>query len=404
MAVLKLKYKNKDGKIKKIRNWYVEFKDHSCIIRRMPAYPDKGASKILEFKIRELVSCINAGLPERVFELSQWFKKQPPGIKNHLVTLGLLDVRKTEGGFKFLTEYLRDFKESIKTASLNIKDYSYKQANMTIARVRKIFEGCGFTVWQDVNSDKIQLYLNKLKSEGLKPATIKFYINAFRCFAKWMVNQGYAAIDSVPELPAVKVPRRQERSFEFDEFAALLEAAAKGPERFGLSGAQRRLVYLLALETGLRRNELRKLTPASFNFKKCTVFIGGDNTKNGDDTEQNLSPQLNQQIKEYVRMMMPNVQLFNIPDKSAAMLQDDCAAAGIEVNNIRGRLKFHSLRHTTASFLIALGNNLKIVQEVMRHKSIDITVSRYGHLLKGQKKLAIAGLGKLSVSQAVTGT
>jgi integrase len=79
-------------------------------------------------------------------------------------------------------------------------------------------------------------------------------------------------------------------------------------------------------------------------------------------------------------------------------------AGGIAVDNIRGRLKFHSLRHTTGTFLIAQGANIKIVQEVMRHKSIELTLSRYGHLLKGQKKSAIAGLGKLSVRQAATGT
>ena len=101
---------------------------------------------------------------------------------------------------------------------------------------------------------------------------------------------------------------------------------------------------------------------------------------------------------------MPNVQLFKIHDKSAAMIQEDCVAAEIEVVNVRGKLKFHSLRHTTASFLIDQGNNLKIVQEVMRHKDIKTTVSRYGHLFRGKKKAAIAGLGKFSVRRAATGT
>ena len=47
--------------------------------------------------------------------------------------------------------------------------------------------------------------------------------------------------------------------------------------------------------------------------------------------------------------------------------------------NYRG---FHCLRHTHASNLIAEDINLKLISERLGHKSIQITMDRYGHLLK----------------------
>ncbi len=43
-------------------------------------------------------------------------------------------------------------------------------------------------------------------------------------------------------------------------------------------------------------------------------------------------------------------------------------------------LRFHDLRHTCASLLIAEGAHPKLIQERLGHSSITITLDRYGHL------------------------
>ena len=50
--------------------------------------------------------------------------------------------------------------------------------------------------------------------------------------------------------------------------------------------------------------------------------------------------------------------------------------------------RFHDLRHTFASHLVMARVDLKTVQELMRHKSIDMTL-RYTHLSPDHKKRAI---------------
>ena len=158
---------------------------------------------------------------------------------------------------------------------------------------------------------------------------------------------------------------------------------------FGLTGYERSLVYILACETGLRRGELRSLKPVSFDFKNNAVFVKGADCKNGEETLQYFTAEMGQLLREYIRGKMPNVKLFNLPGHTAKMIQTDCEAAGIQVKNHKGTLTFHSLRHTCGTYLAAEGVHPKAIQEIMRHKDINLTMSRYTHLLAGQKRAAI---------------
>ena len=45
------------------------------------------------------------------------------------------------------------------------------------------------------------------------------------------------------------------------------------------------------------------------------------------------------------------------------------------------RIRFHDLRHTYATLMISLGENIKFIQRQMGHSTITTTMDRYGHLL-----------------------
>ena len=47
------------------------------------------------------------------------------------------------------------------------------------------------------------------------------------------------------------------------------------------------------------------------------------------------------------------------------------------------RIRFHDLRHTYASLLIAQGAHPKYIQAQLGHASIQTTLDRYGHLMPG---------------------
>jgi len=60
------------------------------------------------------------------------------------------------------------------------------------------------------------------------------------------------------------------------------------------------------------------------------------------------------------------------------------------------RLRFHDLRHTCASLLIAQGASVKAVQAQLGHASATVTLDRYGHLFPDElQRLAGPAPGRL---------
>ena len=55
-------------------------------------------------------------------------------------------------------------------------------------------------------------------------------------------------------------------------------------------------------------------------------------------------------------------------------------------------LRFHDLRHSAATILLAMGVNAKVIQERLGHSSISITLGVYGHVTESMQREAISKL------------
>ena len=169
------------------------------------------------------------------------------------------------------------------------------------------------------------------------------------------------------------------------------------------------MLYRLAIETGLRASELRSLTVSSFDFNNCTVTIEAENAKNKKTQSLPLRTETASELKDFTAGKLPNVTVFNIPNRTADMLKADLEASKIDYQDEDGRyVDFHSLRHTTGTLLAASGVHPKVAQSLMRHSDINLTMSLYTHTLRGQESEAIENLLDLSLpskeKQRATGT
>jgi len=201
------------------------------------------------------------------------------------------------------------------------------------------------------------------------------------------------------------------RALEAKEVALLLASLDKPDTSFGMSGRERALLYRLAIESGLRSNELRSLTRSSFNFENQTVLIKAEHAKNRKEAVLPLKPDTAILLKEFVADKMPSAVVFKMPSACnvVRMLRKDLEAAKIDPkNNGKGKLDFHSLRHTTGSLLAASGVHPKTAQNLLRHSTIDLTMNIYTHSVRGAEAAAVESLPdfrELIKAQAVkTGT
>jgi len=58
-------------------------------------------------------------------------------------------------------------------------------------------------------------------------------------------------------------------------------------------------------------------------------------------------------------------------------------------------IRFHDLRHTAATLLLARGINVKVVSEMLGHANISITLSLYGHVLPHMQREAAATMDEV---------
>ena len=127
-----------------------------------------------------------------------------------------------------------------------------------------------------------------------------------------------------------------------------------------------------------------------------------------------LRPDTAADLKAFFAGKLPAAKAFGdrykqLTDETASMIRAGLADASIDYTDEAGRYwDFHSLKHTTGSWLAANGVHPKVAQAILRHSDINLTVSRYTHIFREQEAAAVAKLPDLSApdrrEQKATGT
>jgi integrase len=130
------------------------------------------------------------------------------------------------------------------------------------------------------------------------------------------------------------------------EVAQISSETRRQRERDGL---QRALVYMTAFYTGFRRKELRSMRVKHLQLDHHVphVFLPGELTKNGEDTQFTLRPEFAARLRSWVDGKAPDEPIFTIPryDELLKALKKDLAFAHIPYRDELGRVfDFHSLR------------------------------------------------------------
>jgi integrase len=389
--------KKGDGILVETTHWHIAFADNLGIHRTIRGFTDRQATQRLADRIQDLLNYKASNAP-LTSELQKFIEQLPGAIRNELVGFGLLDLQTTTAG-KPLMELAGEFEQF-----LTAKERSPQYVTQTTRDIRRVFAECAFVFWSDINANKLSTYLKNLRDSGLSYRRSNAYLKAMQMFCKWMVDSNYVSQSLLQHLKALdgKLDQRHvRRVLELDELLRLLETTAEGPERFGLGGYERSLLYRFATETGLRANEIRTLTVGSFNFDRLIVKVEAGYSKHRREDTLSLRLDTAAELKQYFANKLPTAKVFSggytqLTDRTAEMIRADLQDAGIAYKDESGQIfDFHSLRHQTGSLLAASGVHPKVAQTLMRHSDINLTMSLYSHTFRGQESEAVKSLPNL---------
>ena len=164
--------------------------------------------------------------------------------------------------------------------------------------------------------------------------TSNFYLGALKSFCRWMVKDRRARENPVAHLDGlnVKLDRRHDRrNLTPVELSKLLTTTAAGPVRHKMTGRSRAMLYRVAMETGLRRKELRTLTPSSFQLEgdELTVAVEAGRSKNRKATLLPIRPELATELRQWFQTagFGPSDALWpDLTNHTAKMLKADLEA------------------------------------------------------------------------------
>ncbi|GEC89538.1 site-specific integrase [Brevibacillus brevis] len=242
----------------------------------------------------------------------------------------------------------------------------------------------------------------------LAPGTIRYIHrvikNILQRAEEWKVIKKNPASD-------IKKPKESYKDVEvYDEkdVAVLFEALEKEPIHW-------RLLFTFAITTGLRRGEIIGLEWKHIDLENGTIEvkqsitmrINGETIINEPKTKKSkrkisLPDALTEQLKEYylharkMRLQMGDKWnggnhffVFCNPDgKPFHPSTPYLHFRRFLKNNGLRYIRFHALRHTSASLLISQGVHAKIISERLGHASITTTMNIYGHALQTADKEA----------------
>jgi integrase len=296
-----------------------------------------------------------------------------------------------EGPRQKLGDYLEHWLENVHKSKLRVGTYvNYKRLiGYIIADLGK--------VWLDkLTPQQVQAFYTRELEKGLSSKVVHEIHGVLHLALKNAVRWGMVSRNVCDLVSPPRIVSREVVPLSVDQARGLMKH---------LRGHRFEVLLTMAVVTGMRRGELLALRWADIDFDRQRLrvlhsvnFLAGYGYVEGkpktaagkrginlpafliEMLQQHRAQQAAlQETTEYWEdhdLVFPNLSggylhPNHLGEAFRKLLQD----AGLPP------LRFHDLRHSAATILLAQGVNIKVIQELLGHSDIAITLRVYGHLL-----------------------
>ncbi len=246
----------------------------------------------------------------------------------------------------------------------------------SLLKLRRLTELIGPSLpLDDFDANAADDLVAALTATGITPGTINRYLSCVSAFLRFCYKRKFRTVP-LPELEWRDEDEGRIRWLSYEEEARLMEL---------LPSPVSTVVYV-AIRTGMRASELLNLKPDQVQPRWVHLW----KTKNGSPRSVPISDDIYEVLAPLVRVMptYPQLRWSWEKAKDAMGLRHDKTFV------------FHACRHTFATRAVQAGVNIRVLQKLMGHKTIQTTL-RYAHV--DDKTLADAALSALAFHEGKTG-
>ena len=252
----------------------------------------------------------------------------------------------------------------------------------------------GKTIPQDITETDLidfgvylKSYISKKTKKEFSRTTIQSKISVVRHFYRFLFRNGYLLKNPMENIEFVIKSEERKRDIftrdEIDQFLSSLDIAEE-------AGLRNRAIFELMYSSGLRISEVCNLNISDLDFSSRLLKV-----RKGKGNKDRVVP-FSEVALYFIKRFMKELRK-ELLQKIGGSYKDVLFITGhgrihketikyafnktLEKIDIGGKyVTCHSIRHSTATHLLEAGADVRYVQELLGHESIETTV-RYTHMM-----------------------
>lgn len=257
-----------------------------------------------------------------------------------------------------------------------------------LERYVKALEEKGVTEPDDVTRPLIEEHLEHLAEEGYAPSSVERALSAIKSFHRFMLQEEMSSVSPAAALPLPKKAERLPDVLSVRQALALLDQ----PFPKTAAGQRDRAIIEVLYGCGLRVSELTGLDVGAVSLEDEVVRVIGKGSKERlvplmGSAHKALAEYLSDWRGELVSSRSGAAVFLNV--RGGRISRQSVFAIVERAGRVVGidGLHPHTLRHSFATHMLQGGADIRIVQELLGHSSIQ-TTQLYTHLDRSHLRMA----------------
>ena len=211
--------------------------------------------------------------------------------------------------------------------------------------------------------DKMKAGLGQWREWSLSTRNRK--ISSLKSFLKWLYQEGYILEDLNRKIRSPKVPFKLPHFLSLDEVMSLIQVLVRAQGEKAMAKRDLALVFLL-YGGGLRVSEACSVRWGQLDFSQKTLKIKGK----GSQERLIILPE--KVLRHLNTLDRKGAFIFGVKPLNQRRAYSIVRSWGVRAG-IKKPISPHVLRHSYATHLLESGSDLRVIQDLLGHRSLSAT-------------------------------